>query len=547
MKADHRIHPTGRTQTLLRSLRGKLLLSHLAVILVAMFAASILLISLARAYFLDALEESLLVQAELVARNLIPDANLPQETDQLTPMFNTMQQQTTDNLALQLGSKTEGPGELPSAAQQSNLAYLSAVTVELGTVLDAQIRVLDQRGIVLIDSSGLLEGMSLADNEAIATALSGELQRSIDYVDGEEWLFVAVPVWVEDEIVAVIDLGQPLRDVLAVLNDLRMRLALAALLALPAAALVGLYLARNLSEPIQALTHAAQDLSHGDYAAPLPPPSQDELGILNRTFDNMRRRLQREEQMRTQFVSDVSHELRTPLTALKGLVETLRDGAVDDPQVRDRFLASVEDETDRLIRLTNDLLTLSRADTQALVLHKERVDLHSLLQKALLTLQPQIDDKAVRIDPTFEEGFAVLPADPDRVEQVLLNLLDNALKHTPPHGQIRILAERRTLGDSDSITPAPPQPLGPGDWVLLTIRDNGEGIPEADMPHVFERFYRADPARARDKGGSGLGLPISKALVEAHGGQIWIMSPASSPTPPGESPGAAVYVVLPAQ
>ncbi len=259
--------------------------------------------------------------------------------------------------------------ETSTRLKDSNLTYLAETSVELSAALDTQILILDNQGLVLVDSRRIDEGRDLSGSEEVAASLRGEHGSKIKLENGEQRLFVSTPIRVEDQIVGVIYLSQPLRDVTAVLSDLANRLLLALGLAIPLSAVVGLLLARTISRPLQVLTTAAGKLAEGDFEYQLPTQRRDELGQLSRTFASMRNRLKAVEQMRTQFVSDVSHELRTPLTGIKGFVETLRDGAADDPNVRDRFLASMESETDRLIRLVNDLLTLSRADAHALSLH----------------------------------------------------------------------------------------------------------------------------------------------------------------------------------
>ena len=526
---------------MIRSLRSKLILSHLAVIFVAMMVASFLLLSLVRGYFLAAMEQSLVAQAHLIAQALIPGATAALQPQDLPSAYNTVQQQQAANISVQVGSNalpSDGSAELTEALERAPLAYLNEASVELSAALETRIRVLDEQGVVLVDSAGGDEGRDLSEEAAVVAALRGEQQTYQRTTDGEDWLFVSVPVLVEEPVLSpaegrvagVVYLGQPLRDVTAVLSDLRWRLLLAAAVALPLSALVGLALARTIARPVRALTVAAGRLADGDFDYPLHPTGQDELGQLSRTFIAMRDRLQAVERMRTQFVSDVSHELRTPLTAVKGSVETLRNGAVDDPAVRERFLASIENETDRLIRLVNDLLILSRADAQALALRRRTVDLRSVGRSTVEKLTPRLVVKELHLAVELPDTPLTTSADPDRVEQVLVNLLDNALKHTPAGGKVtvaghglRIEGGQATPSTSD-LYPPPPPPLPDGEWAILSVADMGEGIPAADLPHVFERFYRADRSRSRERGGSGLGLSIAKALVEAHGGHIWLES-----------------------
>jgi signal transduction histidine kinase len=226
--------------------------------------------------------------------------------------------------------------------------------------------------------------------------------------------------------------------------------------------------------------------------------------------------------LRTRFVSDVSHELRTPLTAIKGTVETLQDGAADDPAAREQFLATVARETERLIRLTNDLLLLTRADAGRLDLRRSPVDVASLARRVITQFAGPAQLQHISLTAELPVGGASVLADEDRVYQVLVNLLDNALKFTPAGGRI-------TLSLS-----------GSGGQVACTVSDTGPGLPAEELPQLFERFYRGDRARARgaDESGAGLGLAIVKALIEAQGGHVWAESA------PHE--GTAVTFTLPA-
>jgi signal transduction histidine kinase len=212
------------------------------------------------------------------------------------------------------------------------------------------------------------------------------------------------------------------------------------------------------------------------------------------------------DRMRTGFVSDVSHELRTPLTSIKGTVETLQDGAVDDPEVRDEFLQTIARETERLIRLTDDLLLLTRAEVGRLELRRRPVGLVGTTRRVAEQFQDQAKKKDIRfcVEPADEE--IVVFADEDRLYQVLVNLVANALKFSPSGGQVSVSFARLA------------------DQATCTVRDSGSGIPSEDLPHVFERFYRGDRSRSRAKGesGTGLGLAIARAIVETHGGDIWI-------------------------
>lgn len=212
------------------------------------------------------------------------------------------------------------------------------------------------------------------------------------------------------------------------------------------------------------------------------------------------------DQMRSQFVGNVSHELRTPLTSIKGFVETLLDGAMENSVTCRRFLSIIDAETNRLGRLIDDLLTLSSIESKERVIHPKPVCIQHSIRSVMNILGPQITEKGLQVEFIFASDLPRVVADEDLLGQVLINLLDNAIKYTPPKGKIIIRCRRR------------------GSRVITTITDTGMGIPHESLPRVFERFYRVDKARSRDQGGTGLGLAIVKHIVESHGGEVFVDS-----------------------
>jgi signal transduction histidine kinase len=308
-----------------------------------------------------------------------------------------------------------------------------------------------------------------------------------------------------------------------VLRDVRLRWALSMVVALLLSAAAGWLLSDAIARPVRRLIAAAGAVAQGSLDSRVPVRSRDELGRLSAAFNDMTARLRAARQMQTDFVANVSHELRTPLTAVKGLVETLRDGAVDDHQVRDRFLETIEGETNRLIAMVNDLLFLSRVDSDALRLRREPVDVADLARTAVEQLA--VSAEGCELDLCVDAGLEVPDAwgDPDRITQVLLNLLDNAVKFSAPGGVVLVRVDALHQEEAR---------------VQVRVRDQGVGIPARDLPRIGERFYRADRARSRAQGGSGLGLAIARALVEAHGGLLSIES--------AEGQGTTVTFTLPA-
>jgi signal transduction histidine kinase len=270
------------------------------------------------------------------------------------------------------------------------------------------------------------------------------------------------------------------------------------------AAIAGSLLARKITRPLEGLASAASAISEGDLNKRVETESTiSELNSLSNTFNHMAESLRQSDEAKKAFIADVTHELRTPLTVIKGTIETLEDGALDDAEGRGPLLVSMGRETDRLIRLVNELLILTRADAGALQLDMQSVDLGKLAQSRCAVFSNLATQQ--KIDCIVDcDSAPLVHADPDRVSQVIDNLLDNAIRHSPENSTIAI-----------TIKPA-------NDGVECSIRDQGTGIPAQHLPFIFERFYRVDASRSRNRkdGGTGLGLAIARALVDAQGGHI---------------------------
>jgi two-component system phosphate regulon sensor histidine kinase PhoR len=228
--------------------------------------------------------------------------------------------------------------------------------------------------------------------------------------------------------------------------------------------------------------------------------------------------LRQAERLRRELTANVSHELRTPLTSIKGFAETLLGGAMADEATCRRFLTIIDNEASRLMKLVDDLMDLSRLESHAVAMEPAPVRLDDLVGEAIGRMRVQAERRSVTLRPASLAPETVM-ADRDRILQVLTNLLDNAIKFTPEGGAVEVSVRRENGG------------------AALTISDSGRGIPEEDLPRIFERFYRVERSRSREEGGTGLGLAIAKHIVDAHGGRI------SAHSRPGG--GSVFTVVLP--
>lgn len=300
-------------------------------------------------------------------------------------------------------------------------------------------------------------------------------------------------------------------------------LALATVVSAGAAVFLSLLVSRQVVAPVREMMLVSRRIAEGNYRERVHIPMQvrkeelDELTQLAVSFNQMAARLEQTESMRRQLIGDVAHELRTPLTAIKGSMEGLIDGVLPaDPQTFEQIYR----EADRLARLVSDLQELSRVESGALPMNRRAVDLTEAINATRTRLIRQFEEKEVELNVNLPADSPRVYADEDRLGQILLNLIGNALQYTPSGGKVTVQA-KVTQGE-----------------IEIAVADTGIGISAAHLPHLFDRFYRVDKSRSRAGGGSGIGLTIAKHLVEAQGGRIWVESE-------GEGKGSTFRFTLP--
>lgn len=276
-------------------------------------------------------------------------------------------------------------------------------------------------------------------------------------------------------------------------------LLLAALGAMVIALVLGILLARTLTRPLGELTSAIRRMAAGELEQQVAVRSQDEVGELARAFNQLSAELAQLTRQRRQVTADIAHDLRTPLTVIGGYIEAMRDGTLKPSPER---LDTIYTEVRHLQRLVEDLRTLSLAESGQIALTRLQMAPSALLERIQAAYQQRAGQFGVELGLQVEPGLPEISMDPERMAQVLGNLVSNALRHTPPGGRVTLSASRR------------------GQAVALEVSDTGQGIPAEALPHIFDRFYRVDEARQQAEGESGLGLAIARSLVEAHGGTI---------------------------
>jgi len=533
----------------------------------------------------------------------------------------------------------------PLLAPEASIGTFEPLMGRYARLFSARITVIAADGTVLGDSH---ESPVTMENHLyrpeVQQALAGDYGQSIRFSKtlGYDMMYVAVRVPAEGQVAGLVRVALPLSEVNAQIGRLRRAMLGAALITMLLAASLAVIMAEQTARPIRQLTQVVQRMAGGDLQARIFVSSQDEVGRLARAFDDMasqlsqqvtsleeeqsrlaavldtmsggviitddegdvrlinpaaarllettperamglsfaqvvrqhqlielwrhcretgeesstaveagRRRLflqaiikpfqevgsqgylvvlqdltriRQLETVRRDFISNISHELRTPLAGLKSLVETLRDGALDDPPAAQRFLDHMDAEVDALTQMVEELLELSRIESGRMPLRLGPVPVGEIVLPAVERLRPQAERANLTIDTDLPVDLPPVLAERERVQQVVTNLVHNAVKFTPPGGQIQISAKAA------------------GDEVVIRVRDTGVGIAPDDLPRIFERFYKAD--RARSGGGTGLGLAIARHIVQAHGGRIWVESPVTAPETGKVEQGSAFYFSL---
>ena len=380
----------------------------------------------------------------------------------------------------------------------------------VGTDSDVLILFLDDTGRVVSEASRAprFRGERLdLDFDQIGVGQAGFLDATVRTEDGT--LLNVLTTGLEPDAVerfnaAYVALALPNENRQAVLGDLMPRLIIATALALTAAVVVGLLLSRTIYRPLQAATAAARSVARGRFTQKVEVTGTQEARELADAFNHMSDEVQRQQAALRDFLANVSHDLQTPLTSINGFSQALVDGTVDAPEARQNAYRIIEEESRRLLRLVEGLLDLSRIEAGQAQINLQPIRIAALLQH----IQDLFALRANELEVRLTLGSSDVPdvrGDPDRLEQVLANLVDNALRHTPPEGEVRVSARR----ESDAT-------------VGIAVSDTGPGIPADAMPRLFSRFYQSE--RSQGQGGTGLGLAIAHELVQAQQGEIQVES-----------------------
>lgn len=456
-----------------------MVLTYVLIILLTLFLLSIYLLSTLRGYFYDREKVTMLTKANVVATAVTARGSVL----------------STD---------------------------IASATKDLFIDKPMRLLILDTQAMVLYDNdtTNSIKG-KLFIRDTVKQALSGQDSGSVYQNEDTTYsMDAAVPIIKDGSMVGIAYLRQSLQEVDEFLSDIQSSLIMLSLVISIVIAVLSALLAGVVTSPLIKLTHVADEIASGNFSQQVDIHGNDEIARLGEAFNTMSLKLSELEEKRRLFVSDASHELKTPLATIKLLSESILQSPNIDPEMVREFLMDMNSEVDRLNRIIERLLALTKSDSNYSHAEFESVNLNHLLEVIVRKLRPLALEKNIALDFEFTaENEVEMLLDKDKIYEAVYNIVDNSIKYTEENGYVHV----RLSNDMNS--------------TVIEVEDNGIGIPKEDAGHIFDRFYRVDKARARDTGGTGLGLSIASDAVTLHGGHIEVISE--------EGMGSRFIIILP--
>ncbi|KJR98497.1 MAG: hypothetical protein VR68_10500 [Peptococcaceae bacterium BRH_c4a] len=400
----------------------------------------------------------------------------------------------------------------------------------LAGALNASVLVIDSRAMIISWSAnrgmggmgrrgmmgGGAHGMAFPFDEwDVKEVLGGKtvVRKGNSQLWGFDVIGVAIPVFSENKVAGAVMIHSPLAPIQANLRVIHEAVLYSFLFGIVAATLLAFVFSRKVSGPILKINNVARAMARGDYSQKIPTMSGDELGVLAGSINELSEQIKEKiltiekiDSTRRGFVASISHELRTPLTIMQGYTEALMDGMARDDLQREKYLMNIYEETIRLRRLVDDLLDLRRLETGTISINMDRADLSDIIQSVSDLFSETFSQRGVSISLNIPQARLIARGDPDRLKQVVINMVDNAVRFSPNGGTVDVKGEEVS------------------GHIRVSVRDQGPGVREEEMQLIWERFYKSDNSRTRRNSGSGLGLAIARQIIEMHGGQVGIES-----------------------
>ena len=397
--------------------------------------------------------------------------------------------------------------ELVAQGQQyANMSSMGGPKVMqmLCTTVDTSLVMVGKSGDIITSSQSIrLSKPNPSDRTVMQQALSGQdgLHGGYSSLFSSSGIMVAVPMRNAGQVSGAVVLFRPEGTVETTFDRVKWLLVLAGVGGILVALGFTVILSKRIANPLQQMAAVAREMSQGKYRTKVPVRGDDEVAKLGEAINELAANLYRLETSRKEFLAEVSHELRTPMSYIRGYSQVLEEGLVQSPDEIKDYLRIIHDETKRLEGLVDDLFVLAQADAGMLKVVKQPIQLENVILPVLERMRKKAEDKQIVLS-TAISPLPTIEADVGRLEQVLVNLIDNAIRYTPPKGSIEVgLKEAHNTAE-------------------ITVSDTGIGIPKNELPHIWDRLYRVEKSRSRTSGGTGLGLSIVKQIVEAHDGTV---------------------------
>lgn len=372
--------------------------------------------------------------------------------------------------------------------------------------LESRIIYTDVNGRVLVDSASgrRLEGQTLRHYE-VTQALQGISESGVHNLPYSGWvMYVAVPIMIRGEVVGTIFISSPINDVKLAVSYIRTLMLSISVISGILVIILSFVFASSLVGPIEKLTRVSERMSKGELNSRVEISSNDEIGILGQSFNSMAEQIEKIESNRLKFLGDISHDLKTPLATIKVLAESLEDE--EDITIFKEFFKDIVSEVDRMTLMVNNILQLDKISNVNIPLKKSDFIFGEIVKEAICSVSTLANNKQITMEFVNLSHDGLFFADKEKIKALTLNLIENAVKYTQNGGHVEVKLKREES------------------FFNLIVKDNGKGIPEEDLPFIFDRFYRVDKTRHRDTGGSGIGLSIVKTVVDLHRGRIQVNS-----------------------
>lgn len=379
---------------------------------------------------------------------------------------------------------------------------------------DFKTLLVNKDGSILMESKDNIYAMdldstiNLIGKDKLEQLFSGEnivLKNKPNSLFSKSTLTVGCPVIVQNNVVKGVLINSPIPNIKQSTADVYAVILVIVILSSLIAFILIYFTSRRITKPLKDINDAAKVIASGDFNKRIDTDSEDEISQLAQSFNEMAEGLNRLEEYRSNFITNISHDLRSPVTSIQGFLNAILDGTIPTEK-QEKYLRIALEETKRLTKLTNDILELTKFENQAIELHKENFDINEMIRNIVMTFETRVSEKRIKMKVIFIHESSWVYADAQKIERVVYNLLDNAIKFTQEDNSITVETSEK------------------GNKIYINVSDSGIGMTDEQLKHVFERFYKADVSRGKDKKGTGLGLAIVKEIIKAHKESISVKS-----------------------